>query len=199
MVETIYATASHTLTTSSGTTSTVAGAPSCYRDYKLARYTFPSLKGYTDAESIKLHVFVTSAPEPTSSNIGNFLTASVSRTATSTNSTTEVTKILTSAVSTTTEVVFDFTSKIASITSLNTTTPYVLIDTNTYGDTKFTAYNNAPKKPYFEIAMPGGGGTVHYCTGGVWTPCEAYFCTDGAWKKCEARYGTGGQWKELGE
>ena len=198
MAETIYATASHTVNISSGTTSTTAGAPSCYRDDKLARYTFPSLKGYTDAESMKLHVFVTSAPEPTSSITGNQLGASVSRSATSIDSTTRVMKALTSAVSTTTEVVFDFTSKIASITSLNTTTPYVLIDTNSYGDTKFTAYN-ASKKPYFEIAMPGGGGTVHYCTGGVWTPCEAYFCTGGAWKKCEARYGTGGQWKELGK
>lgn len=197
MAETIYATASHTVTTSSDSTSTVAGAPSCYRDIRLARYTFPSLKGYTDAESMKLHVFVTSAPEPTSSVAGNQLKASVSRYSTSSDSSTQVTKTLTSAVSTTTEVVFDFTSKIASITSLNTTTPYVLIDTNSYGDTKFTAYN-ASKKPYFEIEMSSGG-TVHYCTGGVWTPCEAYFCTGGAWKKCEARYGTGGQWKELGE
>lgn len=147
---------------------------------------------------MKLHVFVTSAPEPTSSLTGNQLKASVSRYSTSSDSSTQVTKTLTSAVSTTTEVVFDFTSKIASITSLNTTTPYVLIDTNTYGDTKFTAYN-ASKKPYFEIAMPGGGGTVHYCTGGVWTPCEAYFGTGGAWKKSEARYGYGGVWKELGE
>lgn len=198
MAETIYATASHTLNISSGTTSATAGAPSCHSGTKLARYTFPSLKGYTDAESMKLHVFVTSAPEPASSIVGNQLKASVSRTATSTNSTTQVMKALTSAVSTTTEVVFDFTSKIASITSLNTTTPYVLIETNNLDDTKFTAYN-ASKKPYFEIAMPGGGGTVHFCIDGVWTPCEAYFATGGKWVQCEARYGYQGAWKELGE
>lgn len=148
-------------------------------------YKFPLLTEYAGAKKITLTMYRQSGSGTITLYAGGLF---------STSDRTSLKSVSVSSSQST--VTVDLSDKVSALTSV--TGNFLAISFSCSSSITFYNYSTSGKKAYLEIEMSSGG-TVYYCTGGVWKPCEAYFATGGKWVQCEARYGTGGKWKELGE
>ena len=198
MAETIYATYSAGVNDADGITAQWdPSATLTVGSERRVLYRFPRLEDYKSAKSITLTLYRASGATATCTTN---LWANATNTGSSSSATGAVSLGSFSSTGSSGVADVDLTQYISTLTNMSGSLTYVnfILTHKSGGYPTFAAYNASGKKAKLTIEMSSGG-TVHYCTGGVWTPCEAYFCTGGAWKKSEARYGTGGQWKELGE
>jgi len=159
---------------------TASEAKECY-------IRFPSLGEYTEAESVKLTLRLQSRTAGTFALYAGDTEPSVGLSG--------AVRLASYTVSeSNASITVDLTPYISQITTGSYL--YLIIRSDSTEGIVFN-YTGETANHYIQVRMPSSS-VVYYCTGGVWTPCEAYFATGGVWKQCGAYFGNGGTWKELG-